>query len=144
MIDEAEFTLSNKAAALEKIRDISDRAEVTVVLIGMEKIEQNIASYKQISSRIARVIEFKPATLEDVRVACTGLSEVEMAPDLIAEVHRLSAGRMREVLNIIATIEQVAATNGMKSIGISHLEGIALSHDWQNRIPRGVRAKKVS
>ena len=117
---------------------------MTVVLIGMEKIEQNIASYKQISSRIARVIEFKPATLEDVRVACTGLSEVEMAPDLIAEVHRLSAGRMREVLNIIATIEQVAATNGMKSIGISHLEGIALSHDWQNRIPRGVRAKKVS
>ena len=144
VIDEAEFTLNNKAAALEKIRDISDRAEVTVVLIGMEKIEQNIASYKQISSRIARVVEFAPATLEDVRVACAGLSEVEMTPDLIAEVHRLSGGRMREVLNIIATIEQVAATNGMKRIDIADLEGIVLSHDWQNRTPRGGRTKKVA
>ena len=70
-------------------------------------------------------------------MACAGLSEVEMTPDLIAEVHRLSGGRMREVLNIIATIEQVAATNGMKRIDIADLEGIVLSHDWQNRTPRG-------
>lgn len=51
---------------------------------------------------------------------------------------------MREVLNIIATIEQVAATNGMKRIDIADLEGIVLSHDWQNRTPRGVRTKKVA
>lgn len=143
VIDEAEFTLNNKAAALEKIRDISDRAEVTVVLIGMERIQQSIASYKQISSRIARVVEFKPATLDDVQVACTELAEVEIAPDLIAEIHRLSEGRMREILNIIAVIEQIATANGTKRMESSQLEGIALSHDWQSRTPRGVRTRKA-
>ena len=32
IIDEAEFTLSSNAAVLEKVRDFSDRAEVTVIL----------------------------------------------------------------------------------------------------------------
>lgn len=107
VIDDAEFTLNNKAAALEKIRDISDRAEVTVVLIGMERIQQTIAGFKQISSRIARVVPFLPASLPDAQAACVQLGEVEMSPELVAEVHRLSGGRTRKVLNIIATIEQV-------------------------------------
>ena len=61
IIDESEFTLRDGAAVLEKIRDFSDRAEVTVVLIGMEQIQRNIGRHKQISSRIAHVVEFAPA-----------------------------------------------------------------------------------
>lgn len=144
VIDEAEFTLNNKAAALEKIRDISDRAEVTVVLIGMERIQQTIAGFKQISSRIARVVPFLPASLPDAQAACVQLGEVEMSPELVAEVHRLSGGRMREVLNIIATIEQVADLNGLERVDVADLEGIALSHDWQSRTPRGVRGRKAA
>lgn len=144
VIDEAEFTLNNRAAALEKIRDISDRAEVTVVLIGMERIQQTIGGYKQISSRIARVVDFKPASLEDVQAACAQLAEIALTPGLVAEVHRLSAGRMREVLNIIATIEQVAEVNSLETVDVPDLEGIALSHDWQARTPRGVRGRKAA
>lgn len=55
---------------LEKIRDFSDRAEVTVVLIGMEQIQRNISRHKQISSRIAQVVEFGPCTAADVALAC--------------------------------------------------------------------------
>ena len=51
IIDESEFTLRDSASVLEKIRDFSDRAEVTVVLIGMEQIQRNISRHKQISSR---------------------------------------------------------------------------------------------
>lgn len=60
VIDEAEFTLHHNAAVLEKIRDLSDRAEVTVVLIGMERIQQLIARHKQINSRIAQVVDPAP------------------------------------------------------------------------------------
>lgn len=142
IIDEAEFTLTNRAAALEKIRDISDRAEVTVVLIGMDNIQKTIGNYKQISSRIARVVEFAPVTLDDVQAACAQLCEVDMTPELVSEVHRLSAGRMREVLNIIATIESIAKGNELAAVDVTHLEGIALTHDWQARTPRGVRSGK--
>lgn len=141
VIDEAEFTLTNRAAALEKIRDISDRAENTVVLIGMEHIQSDIKRYGQISSRIARVVEFKAATPDDVRNACKQLAEVEMTPDLIAEVHRLSGGKMRELVNMIAVIEQVARVNGLEAVDIAHLEDVPLVHDWQNRLSRTVRPR---
>ena len=47
----------------------------------------------------AQVCEFTPSTVADVAQACRQLSEVAMSPELVAEVHRLSGGRMREVLS---------------------------------------------
>lgn len=140
VIDEAEFTLHQSAAVLEKVRDLSDRAEVTVVLIGMERIQQNIARHKQINSRIAQVVEFKPASQADVAHACQQLAEVGLTPALTAEVHRLSGGRMREVLNILAAIERIAAVNQLATVDVADLDGAALSYDWQARAPRMVRS----
>jgi DNA transposition AAA+ family ATPase len=140
VIDEAEFTLHNRAVALEKIRDLSDRAEVTVVLIGMDRIQQQISKYKQIHGRIAQVVEFKPATLADVAHACEQLAEVRMAPALMAEVHRISGGRMREALNVIAAIERIAKLNGLEAVDVPDLEGAPLAFDWQSRTPKTVRA----
>ncbi|KAF0235319.1 MAG: bacteriophage DNA transposition B [Desulfovibrionaceae bacterium] len=138
VIDEAEFTLHNGAKSLEKIRDISDRAEVTVVLIGMEKIQSSIARHKQIHGRIAQVVEFKPATLADVAHACEQLAEVGMSDALKGEVHRITGGRMREVLNVIAAIERMARLNGSDKVDVADLEGVDLSFDWQRRAPKRV------
>lgn len=140
VIDEAEFTLARQAQVLEKVRDISDYAEITVVLIGMEKIQKDLGRHGQIHSRIAQAVEFQPATLADVAYACGLLSEVPMTEALCAEVHRLSAGRMREVLNIIATVERVARESGLETADVEHFRGVALSYDWQMRRPRTVRA----
>jgi DNA transposition AAA+ family ATPase len=139
VIDEAEFTLHNKAVALEKIRDLSDRAEVTVVLIGMDRIQQQISRYKQIHGRIAQVVEFKPASVADVAHACEQLSEVRMTPALMAEVHRISGGRMREALNVIAAVERLARLNGLDTVDVANLEGAPLAFDWQSRTPKMVR-----
>ena len=84
IIDEAEFTLSSNAAVLEKVRDFSDRAEVTVILIGMEQIQRSIARHKQISSRIAQVVEFGPCTGSDVALACTQLCDYQLSPGMTA------------------------------------------------------------
>lgn len=143
VIDEAEFTLHNGAATLEKIRDFSDRAEVTVVLIGMERIQQLVAKRKQINSRIAQVVKFERATKGDVANACDQLCEVSMTPALKAEVHHLSSGRMREVLNLVATIERLAKSNGLDQIDIADLFNVNLSHDWETMAPKKVRAAKA-
>ncbi len=140
IVDEAEFTLRDNAAVLEKIRDFSDRAEVTVVLIGMEEIQRNISRFKQLSSRIAQVVEFTPSTDVDVALACKQLCEYELTTALTEEVLRLSAGRMREVLNILAGIERLARDNGLQGpLDVTHFEGVALAHDWQSRTAKKVR-----
>ncbi|OIO05280.1 MAG: chromosome partitioning protein ParA [Desulfovibrionaceae bacterium CG1_02_65_16] len=138
VIDEAEATLKDHAAVLEKIRDFSDRTETMVALVGMEAIQTAIAKYPQISSRIAQVVEFSPASLEDVALACQQLCEVRIAPDLAAEIHRQTAGRMREVMNAIATVERVGKMNGLETVGVPAVEGMALTHDWRARRPRVV------
>ena len=144
IIDEAEFTLSSNAAVLEKVRDFSDRAEVTVILIGMEQIQRSIARHKQISSRIAQVVEFGPCTGSDVALACTQLCDYQLSPGMTAEVLRLSGGRMREVLNILANIERIAATNGLSGqLDVPQFAGVALTHDWQSRTAKTVKARKT-
>lgn len=144
VIDEAEFTLPNNAAVLEKIRDFSDRSEMTVVLVGMERIRSKVARYQQIFSRIAQVVEFKPASPADVAHVCDELAEIEMTQALKLEVHRLSSGRMREVLNIIANIERIAETNGLKQVDMGQLEGTVLSYNWETCTPRTVRRSAKS
>lgn len=145
VIDEAEATLKNHAAVLEKIRDFSDRTETMVILVGMESIQRNIAKHQQISSRIAQVVEITPASLEDVALACHQLAEVEIAPDLVAEIHRQSNGRMRQVMNAIATVERVGKMNGLELVDVAAVEGMSITHDWQARRPRVVgKAKRAA
>lgn len=142
VIDEAEFTLHNGAAVLEKIRDISDRAEIMVVLIGMEKIRQNIARHKQISRRIAQVVEFQPISKGDVALVCSKLADVTVQPALQAEIHRLARGRMSEVLNILANVERFAVFNVLKTVDVADVQGVALSYDWATNKKSGVAGKR--
>lgn len=85
-------------------------------------------------------MEFTPCTAADVALACKQLCEYELTPALSAEVLRLSAGRMREVLNILAGIERLAKDNGLQgALDVAHFEGVALAHDWQSRTAKKVR-----
>lgn len=142
VIDEVEHCLQNGAKVLEAIRDLSDLTEVIVILVGMDQVQAKIARHAQISSRIAKVVEFQPATPEDVAELCKQLSEVTIATDLVAEIHRQSAGRVREIMNAIATVEQTAARNGNKAATLKDMEGMVLTHDWQARRPRVVATQR--
>ena len=133
VIDEAENTLNNSAAVLEKIRDFSDRAESIVVLVGMADIKRRIARHQQISSRIAQVVEFQAASLNDTGAVCKQLAEVEIVSDLVTEIHRQTAGRMRLILNAIAQIERAAKSSGLDKIGLEHIGKKSLVYDWQEK-----------
>jgi DNA transposition AAA+ family ATPase len=139
VIDEVEHCLRDNAQVLEAIRDLSDLTEVLVVLVGMEQVQARIARHAQISSRIAKVVTFMPATEDDVLITCNQLAEVKIANDLVMEIHRQSAGRMREIMNAIATCERTAHRNGTDKIALSDMAGQTLTHDWQARRPRVIK-----
>lgn len=142
VIDEVEHCLRDSAQVLEAIRDLSDLTEVMVILVGMDQVQAKIARHAQISSRIAKVVEFLPATPEDVTAFCIQLAEVTIAPDLIAEIHKQSGGRVREIMNAIATVEQTAKRNGTGTASLQDMAGQVLTHDWQARRPRMVASGK--
>lgn len=136
IIDEAEFTVKSSASILECVRDISDLTETLVVLVGMETIESRIARYPQISSRIGQVVQFQPLTEQDVQLACKQLAEVEIDADLVRELRRQSEGKMRLVMNGIATIERIARGNSLDKATGEAFKGVDLCVEWQARRQR--------
>lgn len=139
VIDEVEHCLRDNAHVLEAIRDLSDLTEVIVVLVGMEQVQAKIGRHLQISSRVAHVVTFAPATPEDVMLVCKQKCEVEVANDLALEIHRQSKGRMREVMNAIAMVEREGKRNGLKRIELKDMGNRPLTLDWQSTRPRTIR-----
>ena len=138
VIDEVQHCLHDRARTLEAIRDISDLAENIVVLVaGEPRVLDRMALFPQISSRICKVVDFLAASIDDVELCCKELPDVDIARDLVEEIHKQSGGRMRHVINAIALIERAAKRNGSKKVHASDFAGKALVYDWQARRPRG-------
>lgn len=132
VVDEVNFCLADNAAVMEKIRDFSDRTETLVIYAGDERVIPKIGRHVQIASRFAAVVEFKMATLADVRQLCDELAEVPIADDLAAYLHQQSGGRVRNVIDGIAVAERI----GKKTSGpvcLADCEGMEMMFDWQTR-----------
>ncbi len=110
ILDEAGFALANNAACVEKLREITDKTLTLLVMVVMSHDMTKLSQprLKQLADRISGVCQFKRASLEDVALACSQLGEVPMAPDLVAHIHKATAGSMRQVLNAICRVEEEA------------------------------------
>ncbi|MBF0125227.1 MAG: ATP-binding protein [Magnetococcales bacterium] len=139
ILDEAQFYLHGKAECLEVIRALTDRYEVPLVLVSMNEIQEDIKKLAQISSRVAAVVKFLPATIEDVKICCDTLAEVRIADCLVEEILYHTAGRLREIINAIAAVEQFGKRNKLDPVTRVAMVGEVIAHDWRNETPRKVR-----
>lgn len=105
-VDEADYLFHNPRL-LETLRDIHDQTLCPVVLIGMEGIDRKILRHKQLARRISQWIEFKPLDLEDLAKVAAATCPVEVAPDLLALLHRDSKGSVGLAVVGLAQIARV-------------------------------------
>jgi hypothetical protein len=139
ILDESEHAVAD-SQVLEAVRDLADLLETPVVLVGMEAIQARIARHPQISSRVAAVVQFQAASLDDISQVAKELIEgLTLQEDLIHEIQRQTKGRMREVMNALAVCERVAKQRKVKVLGRADLEGQELTYDWQARRPRQMK-----
>lgn len=137
VFDEADFLVrgtgsKSSPAMLECIRDITDVTGVACYLVGMEAFGDRLARHGHIASRVARIVEFQPLSLADVKAACEKLSEVKLKPEVVAAIHAQSNGRMRLALNAISNIEQLAEANGLAEVGPEHIKGRPLCVEFKS------------
>jgi hypothetical protein len=64
-----------------------------------------------------------------------------MSEAMCAEVHRLSDGKMRNVLNIVANVERIAKESGLEKADVANFQGVQLGIDWASRQPKTVRSQ---
>jgi hypothetical protein len=141
ILDEVEHALAD-THVLEALRDLTDILETPVVMVGMDQAQAKIARHPQISSRVAVVVHFQPASVEDIAITARELLEgVSLQEDLVKEIQTQTKGRMREVMNALAVCERRARQSKASSLSKRDLDGQELTYDWQARKPRITKLK---
>lgn len=139
VIDEIDH-ISRNARLLETIRDLSDMLEIPFILVGMGKVRDNLTRFKQISSRVARYVQFGPASVEDVRTMIGAVCEVPVADDLVELLRAESGGKLREIKEGIKNIERFGKRNAGKAVDVRQMAGQVLLNDRKTGREIKVRA----
>jgi len=128
IIDEADRLRPN---SLEQVRDMFDRADTGVVLIGMPGFEKRLARQPQLYSRIGFVHSFRPLAGDELQAVLTEhLDELglelpgasRIAPDALAAIERITSGNFRLVVRLLSQVGRVLALNGLDLISRAAVE----------------------
>ena len=136
-VDEADYLAGSKRL-LETLRDLHDVSTMPLILIGMKDFRQRIMHREQLAGRISQWVEFRPADLEDARVLAETVCEVDVADDLLAELHQKTGGSMRGLVVGLSRVEAFAKKNNLKRVSAKEWNGRAfvLSSAPQTRLTR--------
>ncbi len=122
MVDEADRL---KVVGLEHLRDIYDREEFGLVLIGMPGIEKRLARYAQLYSRVGFVHQFHSLSTEEVRFILEHKWQqigVRLQPDdfsdmeAVSAVIRITGGNFRLIHRLCTQIERILQINEMRMV----------------------------
>jgi DNA transposition AAA+ family ATPase len=122
LIDEADRL---KTASLEQVRDIFDRGELGVVLIGMPGLEKRLARYPQLYSRVGFVHAFRPLSDAEVRrllerqwlpagvaLPAEGLTDAQARAAII----RITGGNFRLLHRLLTQIARLVEINALSQV----------------------------
>ena len=109
IIDEIDYLLSD-SKAIETIRDIYDRTEVPIVLIGMNKANKKFIRYRHIYDRFSEILKFEIFSFEEVKNIVQELSEAEIDEAGIKLIFN-HANRFRQIVSIISKAEKISKAN---------------------------------
>jgi DNA transposition AAA+ family ATPase len=117
IVDEADRL---RYLSLEQLRDLYDRGQFGLVLIGMPGLERRLARYAQFYSRIGFVHQFRPLSGDELRFLLAqrwqdlGLSlDLSTFDDVeaLSAIVRITGGNLRLVHRLFAQIARILAIN---------------------------------
>jgi DNA transposition AAA+ family ATPase len=122
MVDETDRL---KLTGIEQVRDIYDRNQNGMMLMGMPGLEKQLARYPQLYSRVGFVHEFRPLESEEVRSLLQrqwlqwGFAlqpDATAEKEAIAAIIRITKGNFRLLHRLLTQIERIAQINGLRVV----------------------------
>ncbi len=122
LVDEADRLT---VPGLEQMRDLYDRSQIGLILMGMPGLEKWLSRYAQLYSRVGFVHPFNPLSPEETRhllqhkYAQMGLTLQEKDftdEEVVAAIVRITGGNFRLLHRLFAQIERVLQINGLRTI----------------------------
>lgn len=113
IVDEADRL---KFSSLELLRDLYDRTDMSILLLGAPGIERRLKRYGQLHSRLNFVYEMAPLTVEEMRLFISGkwleLNLPLSADDAVsAGIMRIANGNFRVLHRVFTEIERLQKLN---------------------------------
>jgi DNA transposition AAA+ family ATPase len=110
IIDEADKMVVK--GYIEIVREIADKSQAPVLLIGEEALPQQLARIERVHNRVLRFVQAQPCDEQDTRaLAQMILGDIAIEDALVLAVREKTQGRARRIVTNFANARDWAATN---------------------------------
>jgi Cdc6-like AAA superfamily ATPase len=120
IIDEIDHIL-NSGKVIETVRDIYDKTNTPVILMGMNKADKKLKHYRHIYDRVSEILKFEPFSYEEIKNIVDQLSEVSIEEDALNLIYQ-NSNRLRQVVSLISRAEELARANNINSVNAELLK----------------------
>lgn len=114
IVDEIDY-LTIDSKAVETLRDIHDKTNVPIVLVGMTSANSRLKKFNHLYDRLSEILKFEKFSKNDIKTIVQELSEVEMTDCAIRYIYT-NLNRFRQIVKAINKAEILAKSNGLNSI----------------------------
>lgn len=114
IVDEIDY-LTVDSRAVETLRDIHDKTNVPIVLVGMINAKSRLKKFSHLYDRLSEIVKFEKFSKSDIKTIVQELSEVEMTDCAIKYIYS-HLNRFRQIVKVINKTENLAKANGLNSI----------------------------
>ena len=114
IIDEVDY-LTVDSRAVETLRDIHDKTNVPIVLVGMINAKSRLKKFNHLYDRLSEIVKFEKFSKADIKTIVQELSEVEITDCAIRYIYT-NLNRFRQIVKAINKAEIIAKANGLNSI----------------------------
>lgn len=115
IVDEVDYLTIDKNKSIEILRDIHDKTNVPVVLVGMTNAHSRLKKFSHLYDRLSEIIKFERFSKADIKTIVKELSEIELTDCAIKYIYS-NLNRFRLIVKVINKAETIAKANGLSSI----------------------------
>ena len=105
----------DKNKSIEILRDIHDKTNIPVVLVGMTNAHSRLKKFSHLYDRLSEIVKFERFSKADIKTIVKELSEIELTDCAIKYIYS-NLNRFRQIVKVINKAETIAKANGLSSI----------------------------
>ena len=121
VIDEMDYLTQNDT--IELIRDLHDKTNCPIVLVGMAMADKKLARYPHLCDRIYKSIKFESYNQNDIEEILSNLTELQFTDDAVQYL-ATRANQFRQLVKLVNRIEKLSETNEIKELDEYMLKGL--------------------
>ena len=115
IVDEVDYLTMDKNKSIEILRDIHDKTNIPVVLVGMTNAHSRLKKFSHLYDRLSEIVKFERFSKADIKTIVKELSEIELTDCAIKYIYS-NLNRFRQIVTVINKAETSAKANGLSSI----------------------------